>query len=476
MHSVSFSSPRAENPISHQGIFPTLPKEIVAKIFSFLPLSQVEEWDFSLKEMLPLISVQSQSSPIPADLVLRAISKDVSKTSPVPIGKLRDIPAGSFPRLLQYGTSFKSLHFKDHVNAEILASIAKIETLRSLTIWWPADTIPAEAFSVLGELQLEELVFDNCDLDFQDEDVEIVNQLRFIQNMPLKNLEIYAKCTNALLELLPKSLRTLCFWGDEHVNEEGLRSLASLPQLETLSLPPKMHSDAVVVELSGLPLKNLYLHSEQRWDQEALSITDQGLARLPQWSKLQSLRISGHNFSDEGLRSLERLPDLTDLTIADNGRITGATLDCLSTTLETFTLENVTDIQPEHLSKLERLQRLRYFEWIDEYDPGDDREFIQCVGPRIDSLIVKIPSLEQVKDSHYMKYVGNIHSPAFLKLYTSWTEEGRCEYLFLTREFLAMRRQELHDEEVTKTAAQAASSGPDAVTEPLKKVARTGSS
>jgi beta-lactamase regulating signal transducer with metallopeptidase domain/Leucine-rich repeat (LRR) protein len=165
------------------------------------------------------------------------------------------------------------------------------------------------------------------------------------------------KITDAVLASLEglTQLRTLNLASpfNAEYTESGLKHLASLTKLQSLSLQGKKITDAGVKHLKGLSqLKSLRLMG--------CRITDAGLANLEGFSQLESLDLGGNfEVSDAGLIHLKSLPKLRRLDLWAT-RVTRSKLVCLKelTQVEAFSLEVSSDADLEHVKDLTKLEGL----------------------------------------------------------------------------------------------------------------------
>ena len=102
------------------------------------------------------------------------------------------------------------------------------------------------------------------------------------------------------------------------INDEGLRDVAKLTQLERLSLYRTKITDKGLKELADLThLKRLDLGKTK--------ITDAGLKEVVKFAQLEQLQLDNTSITDAGLKELAKLPKLTVLSL-DGSKITDAGL------------------------------------------------------------------------------------------------------------------------------------------------------
>jgi predicted Ser/Thr protein kinase len=118
-------------------------------------------------------------------------------------------------------------------------------------------------------------------------------------------------------------LTCLTLFGARRVGDEGMKSVARFPRLQTLDLCTTRVTDRGVKDLAGLVrLKSLRL--------SARGVTDEGVRLLAPLTGLQLLDVGNTQVTDAGLRELARLPELTDLNLQGLSGVTDAGLDDLA--------------------------------------------------------------------------------------------------------------------------------------------------
>jgi hypothetical protein len=163
--------------------------------------------------------------------------------------------------------------------------------------------------------------------------------------------------SDADLELLRQSpmIRSVTLHTTSRVTNAGLRHLASLPNLEELTLIGPQFSDAslepigrlrhllslhiINANLSNDGLRHLAPLAGLREAQLKCSLTDASLHHLPVLPSLLTLRLQSEHVSDKGLTALTRLPRLLELELV-----------CV-----------VTDAGMAHLHTLKKLERLECY-------------------------------------------------------------------------------------------------------------------
>jgi hypothetical protein len=141
---------------------------------------------------------------------------------------------------------------------------------------------------------------------------------------------------------------------DCQVTDAGLKHLADLASLESLSLDHNKVTDAGLVHLAGLTqLKRLDLGYNK--------LTDAGLVYLGGLTQLKRLDLSDTSVTDVGLRSLEGLEQLEELQLTQTG-VSDAGLGHIEGLKRLQSLDlfgtAVTDAGLEHLKGLAELKRL----------------------------------------------------------------------------------------------------------------------
>ncbi len=168
----------------------------------------------------------------------------------------------------------------------------------------------------------------NSNKRVDDEGLKKLARLKDIQELSIWE----ARVTDAGLKELAglKSLRVLILW-NTRVTDAGLKELAGLKALQTLYLNDTSVTDAGLKELAGLmDLRNLGLFRTK--------VTDAGLKELAGLKSLQWLHLGGTKVSDAGLKELAGLNDLGWLNL-DSTPVTDAGLVHLQNLTKLRTLE-----------------------------------------------------------------------------------------------------------------------------------------
>src|SRR5262249_4352995 len=106
-----------------------------------------------------------------------------------------------------------------------------------------------------------------------------------------------------------KNLRSLDLGSNSGANDQGLKLLASLPQLQTLALSRTRVRDTGVASLAAF--KKL-----ETLDLGITKITDAAVGELAKLSQLRGLNVSYAKVTDAGLKKLAALRQLRSLDIA----------------------------------------------------------------------------------------------------------------------------------------------------------------
>lgn len=142
----------------------------------------------------------------------------------------------------------------------------------------------------------------------------------------------------------------------EGITDAGLRHLAGLKRLKSLSLSGERLSGTGFGHLRHLPaLTDLTLYLSQR-------LTDQGIAELADFKQLTRLHLHwASGLTDDQLARLARLPALRELNIWGSGKMTDIGLRHVSTmvNLEALTFSHSPTITARGIAQLARLRNLR---------------------------------------------------------------------------------------------------------------------
>jgi hypothetical protein len=170
----------------------------------------------------------------------------------------------------------------------------------------------------------------------------------------LQELSISTLVTDAALAHLARltNLRRLELGVGAGVSGAGLRHLTALRRLESLRLRGTGVTDAVLAQLAGLPVEQLYYLPA--------AVTDAGLAPLAGLAGLQWLGLSGTGVTDGGLAHLAGLTRLQVLHLSHTGVTDGGLAHLAGLTSLAYLLLNGTAITDAGLGDLVRLPGLRH--------------------------------------------------------------------------------------------------------------------
>ena len=144
-----------------------------------------------------------------------------------------------------------------------------------------------------------------------DSDLDVLATIPHLKALDLSQTHI----TDLGLERLKKlpDVTELNLYYAERVTDEGIAHLKGWKKLERLNLRGTKITDTALEHISGLI-------SLVALDAGFAQITDSGLDRLTNLTHLRELAIGGNKLSDSGLQFLKSLPDLTHLDISGSQR------------------------------------------------------------------------------------------------------------------------------------------------------------
>jgi hypothetical protein len=147
---------------------------------------------------------------------------------------------------------------------------------------------------------------------------------------------------------------------NDHLTDEALAHLSGFPRLQVLRLKGSQASDQGLAHVGKLKeLRRLWLF-------DSFDVTDVGVAHLAGCRNLELLYLNHSQVGDEGLRVLSRLPRLTELLLQGN-RCTDLGLAHVGQMRQLKTLwlgdaaahnPNITDAGLIHLATLPKLEEL----------------------------------------------------------------------------------------------------------------------
>lgn len=189
----------------------------------------------------------------------------------------------------------------------------------------PSEPTLAEQLSAIRAGTTDTLHIEEA--PWRDEDLDLLTDVAGLRILQLDHLD--NRLTDGGMAKIAKlaGLEHLRIRGGA-IGDEGLKSLATMPNLRALNLPQGRFTSAGVAQLKWLPkLQMLRIGSPSVTDEGIshlkdfpslarvhlidIPITDRGLADLQSLHKLESLYLDGANISDAAVDQLfEKRPDL----------------------------------------------------------------------------------------------------------------------------------------------------------------------
>lgn len=240
-----------------------------------------------------------------------------------------------------------------------------------------------EVLDVVSHSALRLKILKLRDSGLTDDDCQLLQRLH-----TLEELELPIACSDASLTHLADLHRlkklTQAFGQERsHISDVGFSKIAGLMQLRVLKLNARVQANELAY-LEGLD--NLEFLSLR-------SVSDRGMEKIPEFSRLTTLELSGHGFTDASVQYLSRLERLQHLSVGGSA-IGDAGIALLaskkSKTLLSLDLSNtgVSKDSLPSLCKFSRLARLNVYR-TDLAGHGSvlTRERTQAV----DALIRRLP-------------------------------------------------------------------------------------
>lgn len=153
-----------------------------------------------------------------------------------------------------------------------------------------------------------------------------------------------------------KELRRIQNWGDTSITDSGLKHLQKLTKLEKLALGSEKVTDDGLVELkplvslrslvlfnvNGSGLKHLTRLPLEEIALADLSVTDEGIAVLPQFKSLTKVELYKTSVTNKGFEILAQCKGLKEIKLNESAQISDDGLAALST-LSQLELLDLTD-------------------------------------------------------------------------------------------------------------------------------------
>lgn len=219
-----------------------------------------------------------------------------------------------------------------------------------------------------------------------------------ITNRGMKELVklTHLECLHVPLRLSNTGLATVAtmpsikrlYFKVHQVNNKGLAHLAKMSALEELDLGGKHISDAGLVHLAKLPrLEYISLMGDAFSDRALVH-----LGRVPSLRVISLSPISGPNsYTDEGIKHLAKLPNLENLFLLDNPKITNAGMAYLknSKSLKKLNLRR-TRVDDDGVKHLKEIRTLESLELPDEKITDRGLEYVSELT-NLKSLSIPLP-------------------------------------------------------------------------------------
>lgn len=384
------------------------PKNISVGMLYFATEKEVELWDKYSKafdyrrDWDWKYAGQGQGDvTVPAGVVVKIDLKQpgaanmswVKRLKPDDIYEFRVFPHPSNPHPYKFGdaqvrhlghlTGLQELEMKYvHVTGRGLRALEPLKSLEKLKFYSPdAGNDSLRSFGKLTGLQ--SLLLGNGKWD--DAGLAYLADLKDLEEVHLPFSGVPGKGFDAVLQLpnlkyiagfsafknihlarlkKSRSLRALNLNSNVTINDDSLRYIAQLPQLEYLDLYHTNITDAGLKHLRPLKsLKRLNIQVNQQG--RNLAITDKGLAAVADLSELETLRLGSVGDADESLKLLSNLKNLKSLGMGgrrDTGLISddgGRQLAKLHNLVQlTLWGTAFTDAGAAHLSQMTSLRSL----------------------------------------------------------------------------------------------------------------------
>ena len=193
------------------------------------------------------------------------------------------------------------------ISAEAASDLAKIKTLSKLTLNGRFSD-PELLKALSGHRSLSELSFYGKSLT--DKEIEYLAKIPMLETLAFNADSL----TDSGIQSLSKCSQ-LRFLLANDVTEQGVEKIASLSQLQTLSLTSRQSvSDQFLVPLERLPnLNQLFVHCAK--------MTDEGCLKLEKLKTLRSLSLTTAAVTPEAIERLKRqLPECRITSVVSNVR------------------------------------------------------------------------------------------------------------------------------------------------------------
>lgn len=242
---------------------------------------------------------------------------------------------------------------KDELSDDALAEVAKLQTLRELSLSY-ARGFTDEGLEHVSKLgALETLDLSGCK-GVTDAGLAHLKKLRRLKRLEMSGLPLVTDAGLAALSGLPE-LAKLRIWANDELGDTGLAHLAKLPSLTEIFYGQTKVTDAGLTSIARV-------HALTRLELGSPSITDAGLAQIAKLSKLKVLRLEDcGRVTDAGLVHLAKLKRLNELNIGGTS-VAGPGLRQLAslTLLENLFIANskITDSSVTALLELKQVRDL----------------------------------------------------------------------------------------------------------------------
>ena len=224
---------------------------------------------------------------------------------------------------LQFCTSLQDLNLTDcnQITDKSLEYLKHLEFMEKLKLDG-CLLLTGKTFSHLSNLPLRSLSLNALQIDDQS-----IAHLTANSSLKTLNLRNCSKLTNVSLALLPEKLQTLDISLCRNITDDGIAFLKRYSKLEYLGMSSRSFSDASIEHVKSLS----HLIS---LDLQSCSITDQGISQLKNLSKIKFLNLGGGTpITDTTMPYILNLKNLTRLSLWWCDNITNASfqqLKCLS--------------------------------------------------------------------------------------------------------------------------------------------------
>jgi len=174
------------------------------------------------------------------------------------------------------------------------------------------------------------------------------------------------------------TLRELRFHANgPEVTDEVVAGLGGNQELETLSIEDAALTGEFLKSFEGAPLKSLSIRPGN--SEEAIRVTNAGLALVSKFPAIQQLDVRSGNYDDKGLRHLASLTNLRELDLSGAANLTD---EALADTLAKFyNLERLDlDGTPVGPATAEVLSQLHFLEELSLDHPSVDDAIVAKIG------------------------------------------------------------------------------------------------